>query len=170
MVMDNRTPIHRPDSIQRVIQEDDLGCGLACVAMVTGMTYWQVRTLAIELELYDPETSTGLNHQNMKELLDAYALTSSSMYRLENWHQLPAISIIGIKSTAPHWVVAIRTRDDAYLIDPSPQIAHEYRRDFGRMRLLGDGLRIGRKHQGGMLYNLHVPANSFRQPCFGFPF
>ncbi len=84
--------------IQHVVQQERMGCGVACVAMLSGKTYQQVRAL------FDPDhpkrdfVNSGLNDLVMPQLLRAAGLAGVITYpynpltgeRRTEWPLLPA--------------------------------------------------------------------------------
>jgi ABC-type bacteriocin/lantibiotic exporter with double-glycine peptidase domain len=110
-------------AIRRVQQEHPMGCGVACVAMVTGQPYQEVAAL---LSKWDG--SKGTTHTTIQELLHHYGFAHSILYstcqftneRREVWPGLPfadAGHIVSVDSPiGAHYVVWLR---NGVVLDPA---------------------------------------------------
>ena len=47
--------------LELITQEDEKGCGLACIAMLTGVPYWEVK------ELYEDTFNKDINEEGISE-------------------------------------------------------------------------------------------------------
>lgn len=128
--------------IERVFQVDHTGCGLACVAMIAGVSYRDVRRSAIDLGIVSNGNNFGTSSEDVKKLLKRFDVNVSIRSGISDWTRVPQLSVLGINDSRPHWVVAVRTREDCFLIDPSSHVSRERRRDFGRISLIGDAVVV----------------------------
>lgn len=126
--------------IKRIIQEDSTGCGLACVAMLAGVEYRNVKSKAISMKLlpYHGPYYTRTSHLN--KLLVSYTIQVKHGRKVRNWKSLSSKAIIGInykeKSNTWHWALFVRENNgEEYVVDPKRNIKLNKRKDFGRMRL-----------------------------------
>ena len=123
--------------VRRILQEDNTGCGLACVAMVAGTSYAKVKAVAIRLGIATkrPPYYTSAKHLSM--LMRELGLRSSKERMLSGWKSFSAPSIIAInldKKGNWHWVVYVPSADGGYVLDPKKVIKSVRRTDFSRMR------------------------------------
>lgn len=130
--------------IERVFQDDLTGCGLACVAMIAGVSYREVRKIAIDHGIFYSGNDSGVSAEDVKKLLKLFDLDTSIRNGITDWKRVPQVGVLGINDSRPHWVVAVRTREDCFLIDPSSHINQKRRRDFGRISLIGDAVVVAK--------------------------
>lgn len=60
--------------VQLVIQEEETGCGLACVVMLAGKQYAQVKELATSLDIVAEDPRLWSKIAYIRQLLAAYGL------------------------------------------------------------------------------------------------
>jgi len=125
--------------LRRLKQRDKTGCGLACVAMVTGKKYGEIKKQAIELGVVEPKGPFGTFSRDIRLLLKKNQRKAMGGRKAKHWDNLPDLAIAGINYSEAagewHWVVFVRTASDAYVLDPWHKTKASRRRDFGRMRL-----------------------------------
>lgn len=112
-----------------VKQRDRTGCGLACVAMITGQTYWQVRRKVIPDDPSRPYATTA------KDLNSLSKNIAPKMISTNSWEKVPNLAIVAVgkrKSGNWHWVVFQRKNDIAVFYDPWTASA---RTDFGKVHI-----------------------------------
>jgi ABC-type bacteriocin/lantibiotic exporter with double-glycine peptidase domain len=63
--------------IRRVKQEHSTSCGIACVAMIAGISYRKVLTIAKENIKWNRDNSFYTNYLNLKELLSLFNIKYS---------------------------------------------------------------------------------------------
>lgn len=150
--------------IDRVFQDDHTGCGLACVAMIAGVPYSAVRSIAIGLGIFDDDNKTGIGTLEVKRLLKQFGLETSTKNGIADWNRVPQLGVLGINDSRPHWVVAVRTHEDCYLLDPSSHVVQKRRRDFGRISLIGDAVVVNRGNGFRPIpkRELFAPSTQFR--------
>jgi ABC-type bacteriocin/lantibiotic exporter with double-glycine peptidase domain len=124
--------------VKRIIQENPTGCGIACVAMLAGLSYEKVIKVAHGLFGWPKSQRTFYTSSaQLGELLETFGVESQRGRAVRSWESLPNRAIAGInyntKKNTWHWVVFIRNGDRQYVLDPKSK--RERRRDFGRMRL-----------------------------------
>lgn len=125
--------------MNRIRQEHETGCGIACIAMVAeGATYSEVMKVARKLFNWSGSQDTFYTTSaELQELLLAFKVQTKKGRAVRKWSSLPETAIVGIdyneKETTWHWVVFRREADLEYVLDPG--INRDKRKDFSRMRL-----------------------------------
>ncbi len=116
-----------------VSQRDRTGCGLACVAMVTGQTYYQVRR---KYHVNHKVNKIAFDYStNARDLHNLSELVSPKMISVKKWDTIPDFAIVAIgnrKSGGWHWVVFERKDGIGVFYDPWKV---KVRTDFGRVNL-----------------------------------
>lgn len=145
-------------SIRKVRQLDDFGCGVACLAMVVGITYNEARAIFIGLGL-DRQNIPGRSPfaSTFSQLRQAIATSTTHTARMRKWtgwKQIQQHAILKVSSSNGgsnwHWVVAERHLTYGIVIHdpasakPSFQIAPEgvVGIDFQRYEPTGNWLEI----------------------------
>lgn len=110
--------------IKHVSQLDNNGCGLACVAMLTGKTYEQVKQRMIEQRIFEAGTEDfGTTFNDIRQILDHYQITTSSKRKFKKWGNIPAKVAIAStnydKNGGWHWIVFVRDIDGHFVYDPA---------------------------------------------------
>ena len=106
----------------RIVQEDDAGCGIACVAMVTGKTYRQAKRFFLEKVFLPTDRKPHTRHYQLRRALRALGIvTEKRLFR--NWRSIENLSIVPINrrsDTGWHWVVFVPNGVRPYILDPAP--------------------------------------------------
>lgn len=133
--------------IRRIKQEDNTGCGLACIAMLARTDYKEVREKAIEFGIRR-NGKFYTNTRDLHKLGQAFDVKTNQRRvrcvdkRIKERPDtkarfvLPDTAILAINERNDgvwHWVVYRRTPRDEYFLDPRSK--REERRDFGRIRI-----------------------------------
>src|SRR3989304_5251799 len=124
--------------MKRVIQEDEAGCGIACVAMVTGKTYLQAKFFC--LKLFSPQTDSPpppRHYQLQCALRKLGIATEKRPFR--HWRAIETLSVVTISrrsDTGWHWGVFVPNGDRPYILDPMPGEGGR-RDDFPGMKARG---------------------------------
>ncbi|HEY1268931.1 MAG TPA: cysteine peptidase family C39 domain-containing protein [Candidatus Binatia bacterium] len=124
-----------------VLQEDETGCGLACVAMIAGKTYPEVKQTAAQLGIRVKDKKLYSDTQYVRRLLRRFRIeTSPAEKPFASWDALPDRALLSIKyhkeNDRPmwHWVVFERNEGQAAVLDPAKYMLHHRRTDFGAMK------------------------------------
>jgi len=124
--------------MNRIIQEDNTGCGLACVAMVTGKSYQEIKLLAIHLNICNEKGPYYTRAKDICSLLKYYRIGFSKVRHVKNWSSINDNSIVAInydeKLDTWHWVVYINGYINGYVLDPRKKVKSIERKDWNRMR------------------------------------
>jgi ABC-type bacteriocin/lantibiotic exporter with double-glycine peptidase domain len=123
--------------VRRILQEDTTGCGLACVAMVTGSTYAKVKAAAIRLGIAARGEPCYTVANDLARLMREFGMHPSKEKMITSWPPLKHPSIVAInlqKNGNWHWVVYVPGDDGGHVFDPKKSIKTVRRTDFSRMR------------------------------------
>ena len=108
--------------IRRVQQEDENGCGIACVAMVSGKLYRQTKMFFLERVFLPKERKPHTRHYQLRRALRKLGIPNEKrMFR--NWRSIENLSIVPINrrsDTGWHWVVFVPSGDRPYILNPTP--------------------------------------------------
>jgi ABC-type bacteriocin/lantibiotic exporter with double-glycine peptidase domain len=125
-----------------VVQHDRTGCGLACVAALSGESYAAVKAeaAALGISVTDPQLWSGTKH--IRRLLAQVQIAAGkNEEKFVSWSALPRHALLAIKwhrekrGPAWHWVVFVRETSGAcYVLDPKKTLRTNTRTDFGRMK------------------------------------
>ncbi len=124
-----------------IVQEDKTGCAFACVAMLTGVRYQQVKRVASQLHIEVQDPLLGSDTKHIRTLLTHYSLSASSgTTPFKSWDHLPSLALLAIKWHKPHhrafwhWVVFWRGPEGPVVLDPKKSLQKHVRTDFGRIK------------------------------------
>jgi len=124
--------------MERVVQQDGTGCGLACIAMLAARNYSDVKSSAIEILEMDVNGKFYTTAPNLRKLGKAFKLDIDERCRkFQSFSLLPSLAILAINYREDqgtwHWVVFCRTDDEEFILDPKQTIKSERRFDFDRL-------------------------------------
>ena len=143
------------DTMRLQQQQNKFGCGLACVAMIAGTPYREIREVFRELN-GDPEfmfvprpnhnmvvKNYGTNVTNLQQILDLYNIRANkSETKFTGWDNLPDVAILAVnfrkelvggeKKECWHWVVWNRELD--CVLDPFPYATDIYQAKKAKRR------------------------------------
>ena len=125
--------------IKRIIQDDATGCGLACVAMIVGATYAEVKKVALDNGILEEKRTFYTISRDLISLLNYFNFKAEIGREVSHWSSIQSLSIVAINfresSNSWHWVVYVPDENQGYVLDPHKKIKKEQRRDLSRMRL-----------------------------------
>lgn len=124
--------------MRRVVQEDATGCGLACIAMLSGRKYQEVKNLAVSDLDFDNEGYFYTGTRDLVQLGESFGLKVGTRRRkFKKFDLLPNKAILAInykeKSDTWHWVVFHRSNKEQYVLDPKKSIKNTKRKDLLRI-------------------------------------
>lgn len=123
--------------VRRVRQEHSTSCGIACVAMITGIPYRKVLAIAKEQIRWRRDNSFYTNYVDLKVLLSFFNVKYGYGRMVKHWDSVSDLAIVAINYSEKynnwHWVVFCRENHSQYVLDPKSKT--EKRTDFSRMRL-----------------------------------
>jgi len=106
--------------IQRIVQEDEQGCGIACVAMVSGKTYLQAKKFFLDHVFYPTDKKPLTRHYQLRRALHKLGIaTQKRLFR--KWRSIEETAIVPISRRLDggwHWVVFVPNGLRPYVIDP----------------------------------------------------
>lgn len=124
-----------------VIQQDATGCGIAAVAAIAGVSYAQANRMAASLGISATDHRLWSETGMVRRLLARYGRrVSSSPQPFLSWEALPDCALLAIKwqrreaRACWHWVVFVREKGRACVLDSKQGLQTPVRRDFGRMK------------------------------------
>ncbi|WP_083003225.1 hypothetical protein [Halomonas sp. GT] len=124
-----------------VIQEEISGCGIAACAVLAGITYAQAKETANALGIYAEDTALWSDTKYVRKLLRALGIMAApTEMPFDTWVTLPDKALLAIKWRTEqgrpfwHWVVFVRTKQDAVVLDSKKALKSNIRRDFGRIK------------------------------------
>jgi len=82
--------------LRRLTQPSATGCGLACVAMVTGKKHGEIKKQAIELKLFAPDGPFRAFSRDIQLLLKTNDLQSLRGRKVKSWTKLPDLAFAGV--------------------------------------------------------------------------
>jgi hypothetical protein len=123
--------------MERMIQLDNTGCGLACVAMVVGCSYEEIRTFTIDELGFDPCGPFSTDYADLRIILAEYGYKLSRYTPFTGYETLGPLCIMGIErggsGEEDHWVLHVKCELDRYVLDPTWRVQSERRRDWWRL-------------------------------------
>ena len=123
--------------LKRVVQKDATGCGLACIAMVAGVSYTQAKKAAVKSRVVDENQPYYTNSGQLARILEELGGSAEKGRRLSHWSSLTSLCIVGIgykeAEDTWHWVVFVPDRTGGHVLDPRKSVTTNRRKDFSRM-------------------------------------
>ena len=123
-----------------VVQEEKMGCAIACSASIAGISYYEAREVANSLGIYASDSSLWSETKYIRQLLDKLGIkTKNKEVSFSSWDELPTCALLSIKwhmiNEKPywHWVVFVREGGESYVLDSKKSLKTNIRTDFGRM-------------------------------------
>ena len=96
------------------------GCGVTCIAMVTGLSYKECRDKALVVGGFSP--NGGMELSGICQTLRALGANSDIKY-FANWKELPDLAIIGVwVGSQGHAVVFKRKNGREYIFDRNMEV------------------------------------------------
>jgi ABC-type bacteriocin/lantibiotic exporter with double-glycine peptidase domain len=124
-----------------VLQDEPSGCGIACVAMLAGRSYEEVKRLANGMGIFAEDERLYSDTVYVRRLLAAYGVQLlDGETPFTSWEALPDRALLAIKyrieSSRPfwHWVVFTRASGVPIVLDPARYLRENRRADFDQMQ------------------------------------
>jgi ABC-type bacteriocin/lantibiotic exporter with double-glycine peptidase domain len=127
--------------MKRVKQKHENDCGIACIAMIAGVSYREALKAAYQDYLSDDwnRKDFRLGQKEIRAALDNFGLKLGRKVRTTDWNKVPDRALAAIRYEPEinewHWVVHIRDSADRFVLDPRKTIRKERRTDFQVMTL-----------------------------------
>jgi len=141
--MVGRFPNGHDGVMRRVGQEDDAGCGIACVAMVTGKTYPHAKKFFLERVFLPTDRKPHTRHYQLRCALQKLRIATEKR-AFRKWRSIESLSIVPINRRQDggwHWVVLVPNGGRPYILDPAPGKGRR-RHDFRGMKARGQYIAI----------------------------
>lgn len=123
--------------IRPIIQEEETGCGLACVAMLCGKTYEEVCQDGADLGIRAADKRLWSSADYVRRLLTHYGMKAGKSERsFTGWDTLPDLCLLAtkwhIEDGQPfwHWCVFSRKENESVVLDPAAYLSENTRHDF----------------------------------------
>jgi hypothetical protein len=127
--------------MKAVVQEDRTGCGIAAVAAIAGVNYVKAKAVAASLGISPTDPGLWSEIAPIRRLSDAFGMyVSRTTKPFRAWESLPDCALLAIKwhleegQPRWHWVVFVREREGAYVLDSNSRLRTSTRTDFGRIK------------------------------------
>ena len=107
--------------VRRVQQRDEGGCGIACVAMVTGKTYSQTKKFFLERVFLPTDRKPYTRHYQLRRGLRKLRIATEKR-AFRKWRSIESLSIVPINRRQDggwHWVVFVPNGARPYILDPA---------------------------------------------------
>jgi ABC-type bacteriocin/lantibiotic exporter with double-glycine peptidase domain len=130
-------------TIKCIEQKDEYGCGIACVAMVTGKTYPQAKKFFLERVFLPTERKPHTRHYQLRRAFRKLRI-STEKRAFRNWRSIESLSIVPINRRQDggwHWVVYVPNGGRPYILDPAAGKGRR-RYDFRGMKARGQYIAI----------------------------
>ncbi len=122
-------------SINRVVQTDSYGCGIAVVAMAANVSYQEAKFVMFG---HAKGRIVGTCYEDIKYALSIYKVPyEKKACRFRSWHGIKGTAIVLFKIRGRnewyHWAILVVGKDGRYVIDPNPAIKIPCRTDWEKM-------------------------------------
>lgn len=115
--------------MRRIQQQDVMGCGVACVAMLAGQSYSTIRDLMYPNR---PDTVPGTNGKQLRDALARYGCRTLKLVRFKKGATYQSLTFDAVlrvgftnRNDGGHWVVWDSER--RRVLDPAREEAGRYR-------------------------------------------
>jgi len=124
-----------------VIQQDPSGCGIACVAMLAGVSYAAAKAAAESLGIRSDNPALWSDTVHVRRLLLHFGIRAATAETpFTTWEALPATALLAtrwhLEKGVPHWhwTVFVDNAGSPEVLDPKAALKRPRRCDFGRIR------------------------------------
>ena len=124
-----------------VLQLERTGCAIASVAVLSGRSYPEMKSIADTLGIFAHDKSLWSDTSHIRRLLDHVGLNADpGEVPFRSWESLPDLALLSIKwhldKGCPfwHWAVFVREKGQSCVLDSGKGLRTNVRTDFGRMR------------------------------------
>ena len=107
-------------SIRICKQLDATGCGIACVAMLSGRSYEEVKSLLMKQKGWKSrDRNMYTKATDLAKLLKALGI-NQKIQKSGSWEEITGVAIVGVDRNDVyfHWVIAINDSKRFIIIDP----------------------------------------------------
>jgi hypothetical protein len=160
----------RTEPLSRCLQLDNRGCFPACLAMLSGKPYEKIAELAAAMGWLDEIRRVGTYRDKQQILFAMTRISVGHTVSSTNWRQLRQLALVTLRYPAfgsLHSVVYDPVAGG--VLDPSPDVKVEVRRDFDNMQMIGylPVLQLPTNRTAPRPYRLRRFAEPSRQGQYG---
>lgn len=126
--------------IKAVIQQEESGCGIACVAMLAQKTYEEAKEVANANGIFAEDERLWSETAYVRTLLGQFHIAAEpGEHPFVSWDALPDLALLAIKyhleNGRPfwHWAVFSREKGQEKVLDPAAYLPENERTDFENM-------------------------------------
>jgi hypothetical protein len=137
-----RTKVENGVVMKPVVQLERTGCGIASIAVLAGVRYWEARRVANRLGIFAGDLTLWSETHHVRRLLKEYGIKSASFETpFTSWDGLPDLALLAVKWHRGwgrpfwHWVVFWRGPHGPVVLDSKRALRRHVRTDFGRMKV-----------------------------------
>ncbi len=124
-----------------VVQMDRTGCGIAACAALSDRSYREMKAIADTLGISVTDDLLWSEPAYIRKLLERVGLKAApGELPFHSWESLPDLALLSVKwhqvKGRPfwHWVVFVREKGQAFVLDSKKSLRTHRRTDFGRMK------------------------------------
>lgn len=137
----NHSIAYESTFMELVIQEEVTGCGIACIAALSGLSYQEAKALANGLGISSEDSELWSDTRHVRDLLRHLDIpVSSQEVPFSSWEELPKPALIAtkwhIENGRPswHWAIFWRGPNGPVVFDPKKSLTRHTRIDFWRIK------------------------------------
>ena len=123
-----------------IIQEEATGCAIASTAVLAKISYKEAKRIANDLGIFSEDKALWSETNYIRRLLSNYNIeTNKDETPFKKWDQLPNRALLAInwhlEDGKPywHWVVFVRENSEQYVLDSSPRLLNNTRKNFSEI-------------------------------------
>ncbi len=124
-----------------VVQQEVTGCAIASAAAIAGVSYVKAKKIANDLGIVAADSALWSETNYIRRLLKKLGIKAANKETpFRDWSSLPDCALLAIKwrleNGKPywHWVVFIRDKQGAVVLDSKKSLTTNIRSDFGRIK------------------------------------
>jgi hypothetical protein len=124
-----------------VVQLEQTGCGIASVAALAGVRYWEMQRVANRLGIVADDPRLWSETGYVRRLLKEFEIRpASTEVPFTSWETLPSLALLAVKwhrergRSFWHWVVFWRGPHGPVVLDSKRELRSHVRTDFGRIK------------------------------------
>ena len=118
-----------------VVQEEPTGCGIACVAMIAGRTYAEVKEIANAQGIYAEDEELFTATKYVRKLLSDFNVKISEVEQpFSSWEAMPDKALLATKyrveNDCARWHWSVYISNPVSVLDPAAYLSENIRKDF----------------------------------------
>jgi ABC-type bacteriocin/lantibiotic exporter with double-glycine peptidase domain len=109
--------------LKHILQRNNTGCGIACIAMICNSSYSRTKKIISEALIFQRSYNYAMNYSQLRKGLRLFSIKLKYKKRFNSWKEIPKTSIVATNFSKDrrfwHWVVFVRvSKTEYYLLDP----------------------------------------------------